>query len=199
MKYGITKVVGGWSRQLNAEELIPYTLARTAREHKVLRKLLADPRENKFREAIEIGCGYGRNLHFLKEISHNVAGLERDKELAFLAANINLDCSISSPPEMFPTKFKSSVFDLVLTFTFLQHLSDDEARTAANEILRIACKGATIVIVEETDQGRNYGPDCIHRDLSSYRDLFRDCKLVHTEPRIVENGLESGTYMVFRR
>jgi len=204
-KYGIAKVVGGFGRSLSPEEAIPYTLARTHIEHETIRRILS----NRFslhrrKKALEVGCGYGRNLPVLKEVFTQTFGLERDEELATIAANLHQDESatvVRMPKPLTRWPFDHGLFDFVMTFTVLQHLQAFEFEFFISEINRVTGPNATLLIVEETDE-TIVDPHTTGRSIETYKLLFSEFEFINSLPRKVEKTFpkeDSGAYMLFQK
>lgn len=199
MNYGIKTVVGGFGKPITDEELIPYTLARTYREHRTLRSLLS--RHVTWAEnAIEVGCGYGRNLPVLKEFSGRVVGIERDKQLAGLAH------SLSQPADIYcgvvwDSDFSPDSFDLALTFTFLQHLNASEMERCLNSLQTIIRPHGTLILCEETDPLKNH-EGCWSRTPEYYNKFLYHFKIEKVIERKIEPTFpftHSGHFMVFKK
>lgn len=201
MSYGIKTVVGGFGKQLTVEEQIPYTLARTHIEHQQLSNILYCERTlSNFSNALELGCGYGRNFNVLEKFADTVTGLERDPELLKIAQDLNPKCRVLP----FNSLLLPDYYDLILTFTFLQHLSDEEMNFAISRIHRVARPRAIIVVVEETDPSKS-AKESTARRVEEYLKQFKKhgpIELIKLKERILEPTFpdrHSGHYMVFRK
>lgn len=199
-KYGIKTVVGGWHRKLSDEELIPYTLARTAIEHRQLRKLISMFMTSFHVQSrvAEFGCGYGRNLDLLREFANEVIGWERDEELATIAKDIWKADKMISVGQGVLTEFCPRALDMVLSYTVLQHIIDDEEckKVAAN--MQNALEfGGTAIICEEQD--KSLRGSVVGRTQSEYCEMFNKCKLIHVETRKAAHGVTTGQFLIFRR
>jgi SAM-dependent methyltransferase len=200
-KYGIGKVVGGFGRPLTPEESIPYTLKRTYLEHTMLRGLIKTlPFADKKFSALEVGCGYGRNLPILTEFS-NVYGIERDAELAGLAAHLNPAVNIHHGLVYDQDADILSSFDLILTFTFLQHLFTTQLQATAYTITKLLAPGGYLILCEETDPAVT-DQTCVGRTVEEYQDYFCGAlQFIGAFPRITERvpNHQSGHFMLFRK
>lgn len=199
MKYGINNVVGGFGRQVSAEEVIPFVVARTHKEHKTLRWILSEYPMR--RRAIELGCGYGRNLGVLEEFSEEVYGMERDQELSRITLELYPAAFIGNIGVDNYDLLQSNKFDLILTFTFLQHLSAEELDKALTTIERVSTSNCILILCEETDPAKTEpGVECWPVEV--YKKILPKFELVETHPRQVEAtfpGADSGTFMVFEK
>lgn len=207
MSYGINTVVGGFGESLTPEKALPFAIARTYYEHQMLRALLTlatgGCKKSEFKSALDVGCGYGRNIPVLKEFSKEVTGVERDEELVKIARQLNPTAPIYlgllkdfSNESSFP-----GAFDLVMTFTFLQHLRQSELEDCAKAIRFVTAPNAALILAEETD------PELVDestegRTAERYQHLFPEFSLILKLPRIVEPTFpkpDSGTYMLFKK
>jgi len=204
MKYGINNVVGGFGRPMTPEESIPYALARTYIEHSSLRKILTrcyNWTRQRPKIAIELGCGFGRNIPVLEEFADKVLGIERDQELSGIAQRLNPTSVIMRHAVEDYECLDTGVHDLVLTFTFLQHLTSEQREVALKTIRRITAPGALVVICEETDQSKSE-PGCVSLDPDELSKFLPEFRLLGVEPRVIEAtfyGRVSGSYMIFKK
>lgn len=205
-KYSADRVVGGFSpNQLeSSENLIPLTLRRTYLEHRQIRAILRKVSRDVWFRAAEFGCGYGRNLALLKEFFSVVHGYERDEGLALMASWLNPECIVyNEVPTRGPIDEPDFLFDLVMTFTFLQHLSDSELVWAGREIHRTLKLGGYALIVEETDTKLNDLGEYPVRGRSPERYAsMLGLKLIESEERKLEPGNENrvgGHYLLMRK
>lgn len=203
MRYGINNVVGGFGRPMQAEEAIPYAIARTLIEHKQIREILYP--YGRFKRAVELGCGYGRNLPVLLEHADRVVGVERDDQLSAVARDLNPHAVVQCAPiDDYEEVLVPSAYDLVLTFTFLQHLDNTDLKKAIATIGRVTVKGAVVILCEETDPVKSqvgclsWGPEqygAMLKQVGGFEfDFARDRVIEPTFP-----GGVSGKFMVYRR
>lgn len=157
--------------------------------------------------AAEIGCGYGRLLPVLGEFAERVAGFERQPEFAADAARLHPRAGIFRVSTLENLPARDGAFDVVLTFTVLQHLVDPVATRVAAEIRRILAPGGHVLICEETDAGHLSGDTAdptgmctIGRTGETYVRLFAPLRLLASEPRVIEPTYprpDVGTYLLF--
>lgn len=196
MSYGIKTVVGGFSRPLSDEELIPFTLARTQREHKTLRAMLRNYGPGT--EYLEVGCGYGRNLDVLNDYCKEASGIERDDELCKIASELNPNLQIFKGAISNAPIFPDASLGLILSFTFLQHLDEDELLETVQGMDRVSAQGAILILAEETDV-KKQAAECRSRSPQNYASLFTNFQLIETQPRFISASETSGEFMVFRK
>lgn len=198
--YGIKTVVGGFGRPMTAEESIPYTLARTYIEHTRLRNIFYEQsRASLFQHALEIGCGYGRNLPLLKDFSQTVTAFERDQQLAKIAEVLNPKVNVIN--NVVFGFYCGPRFDLIMTFTFLQHLDEGELQRTIEKIRQISMPGSLLLLVEETNP-RKTSPGCVCRPIATYQQMLPEFSLKYAFPRKLEPSYpygDSGDYMLFRK
>ena len=196
MGYGVENVVGGMNR--SGPSYWPTVLARTYIEHQRLRQFIHDiktPRDH-WRHGAEFGCGYGRMAPVLTEFCTKVTAYERDQELASIAqqaigemVHVNRVESLERVHAV-----PDGGFDLILTYTVLQHMPDDECSRVMAEIKRTLAPNGLLVCVEDThgERGGNVWPRVPER----YADML-GMKLILQAPRIIEDNRNVGTMMAF--
>ena len=84
--------------------------------------------------ACEIGCGYGRITVALGEFASRVVGFERQPEFVEEARRLHPNIEIRQVNSLGELPETDHAFDVVLTFTVLQHLTDAAAVRAIAEI-----------------------------------------------------------------
>lgn len=196
MGYGVENVVGGMNR--SGPSYWPTVLARTYIEHQRLRQFIHDiktPRDH-WRHGAEFGCGYGRMAPVLTEFCTTVVAYERDQELASIAqqaigemVHVNRVESLERVHAV-----PDGGFDLILTYTVLQHMPDDECSRVMAEIKRTLAPNGLLVCVEDThgERGGNVWPRVPER----YAEML-GMKLILQAPRIIEDNRNVGTMMAF--
>ncbi len=156
-------------------------LARHNYETACIRHLLRDVDALR---SLEVGCGYGRLSPVLAEFSRahlaldiNEAALEQARtmypELTFQRA------SASDLP------FPSDCFQLVTTWTVVQHIPPGQIAAACSELIRVLVPGGVLLTCEETRQaGRPAGgrrpPHTWHRGVEDYQRLFEPLSLAYS-------------------
>jgi ubiquinone/menaquinone biosynthesis C-methylase UbiE len=102
--------------------------------------------------------------------------------------------------------FPDGQFDLVTTWTVLQHLPPDRIGVACKELCRVLGPAGTLLLCEETrlaDQPGGPRPHTWHRHPEDYQDMFASLKRTYCSD-IAEisrlPGMESpGTVMVWNQ
>jgi SAM-dependent methyltransferase len=195
-----------WTVTTVSEATPPALNVRNYYDRRTVRTILHDITGGRpLARACEIGCGYGRVTMVLAEFAGKVTAFEREEHLVDIARPLLPDvefvrvealASISDPDP----------FDLVMTCTVLQHLTDREASDVAATMRRLAPRGH-VVCVEKTEaievtenigDGRHFISRA--RSVEHYRELMHPFRLVMTRERIVEPTFANprpGTCMVF--
>jgi len=161
---------------------------------------------NKIELAVEFGCGYGRMTQVLTEFAGEVVGLERENLFVSEATVLIPKATFIQTDDLSFSILKAGSYDVVVSFTFLQHIIDTEAAKVGKEMIRLLSPKGRILICEETDESATVGnindplAQCmIGRKVERYCEIFRPLRLDFTAPRRIEpTDLRStGTYMVF--
>lgn len=158
--------------------------------------------------ACEIGCGYGRLTMVLAEFAGKVVGFEREWDLVETARRLLPSISfyrVTSLDKL--TGFDKGPFDLVLSCTVLQHLTDSHCRAVIGEMKSLAPRGH-ILLIEKTDDiatTSRFDDGNIFlsraRALEVYEELMRPYELVSVGDRVLEPGYinpHPGKCMLFR-
>lgn len=181
---------------------------RTYLEQAGVRRFLARASGGRrLRAAAEVGCGYGRLLPVLAEFAERVAGFERQPEFSAEAARLHPAAEISRVTSLANLPARDAGFEVVLTFTVLQHLVDRVAAAVAAEIKRLRAPGGHVLICEETDPAHlsgdvedESGICTIGRSATTYARLFAPLRLLESAPRVIEPTYprrDVGTYLLF--
>jgi len=160
----------------------------------------------RYLRSLEIGCGFGRlSPHFAAASSSHIP-----IDINFAA----LRMARSSYPQYSVARasatelpFADSSFDLVTTWTVLQHIRPDRILGAMAEIERVAAEGATLLLCEESAQASLSQPDkwhthTWHRRPEFYRDQLPNFELITAGEieGLAQIGMPSpGTVMLLRR
>ncbi len=153
---------------------------------------LADER-HKISRAAEFGCGYGRMTQVLTEFSTDVVGIEREAFFVEEASGLIPDVRFLQRDDLSRTELPAHSFDVIVSFTFLQHLIDDVAAAVVREMQRCLKPGGHVLICEETDPAHRMGDPAdpnrictIGRTVEQYCQWFSPLSLVATARRRVE-------------
>ena len=179
-------------------------------EHRDLRLLLNVVKSQKqIHAAAEFGCGFGRMTQVLTEFSRDVTGIEREQILVDEAVSLIPAAAFCQSDDLSQTSFPDDSFDVIITFTFLQHLIDEVASKVANEMVRCLNPGGFILICEETDVNHQIGDPnnpnkicTIGRAVDTYKEFFPTLNLKQLRRREIKPGCDrknTGEYMLFQK
>jgi ubiquinone/menaquinone biosynthesis C-methylase UbiE len=157
-----------------------------------------------FEKSLEVGCGFGRlSPHFARRSTRHVAIDINDEALALARSTYpEIDFRHASATDL---PFADAEFDLVSTWTVLQHIRPPIIERVVKEIARVLASKGTLLICEETrlaNEPLSGNAHTWHRTVDSYRALFPSLTLV--SDRSIEEidripGMTSpGRVMLFR-
>lgn len=185
---------------------IPTILSRTYIEQKEIRDLLTDlPISSSC--ACDFGAGFGRLTPVLQEFATRVFAFEREEHFRDIIELLNPTIEARSIEWLADTKMYGNMFDIILCWTVIQHMHDDEMMTALSEIKRIASHGSYLILCEETkDTGAQPYTKASHickgRPIRKYEELLApEFNLISVKPRPKEstNYRDVGTIMIFQK
>jgi len=164
----------------------------------------------KISKIIEFGCGYGRMTQVLTEFTNDVVGIEREPFFVNKACKLIPNITFIQAEDLSSVPFKNKIADIIITFTFLQHLIEIQAIKVIKEIIRCLKPGGYVLICEETDEEIKHGDIynlrgancCIGRSLKTYCNYFKPLSLEFTASRRVEPTFlrkNVGMYMLFKK
>ena len=165
--------------------------------------------KRKIKTAAEFGCGYGRMTQVLTEFASEVIGVEREQSFIDEATQLIPNVNFIQTNDLSSKVLKSETFDVIITFTFLQHLIDDKAQKVIREMIGCLKSHGHILICEETDESHisgnindPLGQCTIGRSVKKYCEYFKPLVLDFTAQRRIEPTYpreNTGTYMIFRK
>lgn len=181
-------------------------------ERRTLRELVGPAVGGRIPLGVEVGCGYGRMTMLLGEYCDRVIGLEREASLLELARPLLPEIEFVETPDLRTLPLEGGSAGLLMTFTVLQHLPDEHARSVVDEIKRAAAPGALVVVMEKTDTSAPYSWTgdltnsdqllSIGRTVATYTEWMAPYELVSQREGRVEPTYPGydrvGTYMLFR-
>jgi len=135
----------------------------------------ANIRRLKLGRALDVGCGTGRNLHYLDVgsvgVDHNPFSIQVARDAGLEAYTVD---------EFFanPALTAAHSFDSMLSAHVVEHLQHDEVRTIMASYLPMIKPGGRVVFI--TPQERGYGSDSTHvtfADFAVLRQLADDLGL----------------------
>jgi SAM-dependent methyltransferase len=169
-----------WTFEEVVDVTYPAFALRTYLEQRDVRSYFSRISSNqRIGSACEIGCGFGRMTVVLSEFASHVVGFERQPEFVDEARRLHPDIEIHRINSLDTLPVANGAFDVVLTFTVLQHLIDAAAVRAIGEIKRILRPSGFVLLCEETDTNHlagdltdEHGRCTIGRSVTKYTDLF---------------------------
>lgn len=179
-------------------------------ERCAIREILAEATAGKpLRAGVEVGCGYGRMTMVLAEFCEHVVGFEREDRLVKLARSLLPDIIFTIVPELTKVPAEDARFDVAMTFTVLQHMTDDTAQAVLREVKRLVRREGYVLLVEKTDPASVVGDPAdgkkflsLGRTVETYSEWMLPYRLVKHFPRRIEpthpRASSAGTYMLFR-
>jgi SAM-dependent methyltransferase len=164
-----------WSGFVDAPS-IPALFARHHYETARIRELLAD---KKVQCSLEFGCGYGRLSPTFASLSarHTAIDINAEALAAARVAYPALDFQLSRGSEL---AFPDDTFDLVVSWTVLQHVPPERIDGVVSELRRVLTAEGSALLCEEA---RDPDPDtrhCWHREPSFYEERFAPLRLTHS-------------------
>jgi ubiquinone/menaquinone biosynthesis C-methylase UbiE len=113
-----------------------------------LGRKFCDPYIPSAKHALDFGCGVGRFQPWLQSKADQVTAVDFvQSALEIVKQNNPLTETIHY--SQLPLPIEDETFDLVWTFTVLQHIVDREAfESACKELNRVACPGAKFILIE---------------------------------------------------
>ena len=156
--------------------------------------------------ACDVGSGYGRLTPVLAEFAPDVVAFEREAHFVDEIQTLLPQIEVKQVENLSQLPANAASFQFILSFTVLQHLTDQEVTQVANELKRIIAAPGYILLCEATDVALRYDEDdspeggiTIGRSIELYQRLFAPLTLVATAPRRVERTyhLSPGSYLLF--
>lgn len=173
-----------------------------ARHNFELARIHCELSDRQFTRSLEIGCGFGRLSTAIAQHSdlHTAIDINEDAVQAARVTYPSIDYQFVEARQL---PFPDNSFDLVVTWTVLQHIRPEEIEAACAGILRVLTSDGLLMICEETSNPAGSGGHTWHRNVRDYERLFAPLRpLRHgviTEIAAIP-GMESpGEVMVFQR
>ena len=154
----------------------PALFARHHYEIARIRQVLAN---KNIQRSLEFGCGYGRLSPTFASMSERHTGIDINAE-ALSAARVaypDLDFQQSSGSEL---AFPDDTFDLVATWTVLQHVRPERIDGVLSEIKRVLGPDGQLLLCEETRDPKGETRHSWHREPSFYEERLPSLCLTHS-------------------
>ena len=198
-----------WTVSAVSDALGPVANVRDYKERQTIRSIIANIHKQKpITSACEVGCGYGRITMVLDEFAKKTVGFEREGHLVKIAQPLLPSVKfyqVDSLNNLSP--FDKGPFDLAMTCTVLQHITDNLCGLVLEEMKRIAPSGH-VLLIEKTEEigitaNIKDGNSFISRARSPeiYSQMMKPFKLISITDRVVEPGFYNpspGKCMLFR-
>ena len=198
-----------WTVDAVSDAIGPADNVRNYLERNTIRSIISEiQKEGSIASACEVGCGYGRLIMVLKEYAGRVVGFEREAHLLDAAKALLPDiefCKCDSLDKI--DKMAKGRFDFAMTWTVLQHLTDEECQSVISSMKSLVPTGH-ILISEKTEQisvtqNTTDGDKFLSRarSVEMYEEWMKPYTLVRTLDSKVENTYHNkspGTCMVFK-
>jgi SAM-dependent methyltransferase len=197
-----------WSISDVSNSILPDADVRNYHDHDNIRSILKKiPLTEAFDSACEVGCGYGRVISVLKEFANNVVGFERESGLVEIANSLLHEINVVQVEDLDEIS-NFGTFDLIMTCTVLQHLTDDYSKKLIDTMKSCLRENGYILIIESTDDklgivgNANKGAQFLSRPRSvdTYVEWMKPLELFAITKRKLEASYHSdaGSCMLFR-
>jgi SAM-dependent methyltransferase len=152
----------------------------------------------KVERSLELGCGYGRLTPWIKEHSEQHFAVEPEESLLKDAKTLNPQVKFhNAKAQKLP--FAEEFFDLIVTWTVLQHIPPNELAEAIKELKRVAKKQGVFIITEGTSAYK--GETEWFYSIEEWKKMFYPWKLTKHFGRVLEETAapDQGTVMRYER
>jgi ubiquinone/menaquinone biosynthesis C-methylase UbiE len=155
---------------------IPGLFARHHYETRLIRELLAGKR---IERSLEFGCGFGRLSPTFAALSaeHTAIDINAEALEAARGAYPDLDFRLSSGGTL---PFADATFDLIVTWTVLQHVRPETIDDVLADLVRVARPGARILLCEETREPGAKTRHAWHRTPEFYAERLQPLRLTYS-------------------
>ncbi len=173
-----------------------------ARHNYEVRRIHDELGDHSFSRSLEIGCGYGRlSMTLAQRSAHHVA-IDINSDAITVARSSYPDFlySLASGTRL---PFPDGCFDLVCTWTVVQHIPPPLIDAAAAEMWRVLAPGGVLLMCEETRDPAGSGGHTWHRTSADYQRLFPELELRRSgfieEIDAIPGMVSPGEVMYFSR
>jgi ubiquinone/menaquinone biosynthesis C-methylase UbiE len=155
---------------------IPLLFARHHYEIEVIRRLLEG---KKMEKSLEFGCGFGR-------LSPTLASLATEHTAIDINPDALREARDAYPHIRFlqsegvPLPFPDDSFDVVLTWTVLQHVKPQQIDDVLVDIKRVLAPGGRLLLCEETRSAGAESQHCWHREPSFYEERLLPLRMTYS-------------------
>lgn len=166
----------------------PELSTRIYREARQLAELLP---EERFDRSLEIGCGYGRLSGWIADHADEAVGVDPNEEAIEVARTMHPELAFEATgADDLP--FPDDRFDLLVSWSVLQHVPPESIDPVASEITRVLDEDATMVLCEMTsgESGRSNWV----RSPAEYESLFDPFEIRTRAERASEPTFDYASY-----
>lgn len=181
-----------WTLNAVSDAYGPADNVRNYLDRRTIRTILAElPRTRPLRHACEVGCGYGRLIMVLSEFASHVKGFEREPHLVEIGRRLLPHVTFERVDALTLITDNTS-YDLAMTCTVLQHLTDADARDACAVLKRLAPDGYVLLIEKTAAIGTTANAEdgaqflSRARSVETYQKMMDPFRLVLVRDRVVE-------------
>lgn len=190
----ITFKPGGFAADAHGR---PEFSARLYHELRSFRQL-ADAHEITAKKSLEIGCAYGRLSPWIAEYAEEAHAIEPNPEPLEAARHQYPDITFhNTTADELP--YEDDSFDLVVTWTVLQHIPPQNLSASIKEIKRILAPAGSLIICEESKPELNDDEHTWPRSVKDYKSVFSPLELIDQCTRGLEPSYptHAGDVMLF--
>lgn len=129
-----------------------------------------------FEKSLEIGCGYGRLSPIFAQFANSNFAIDINEDTVNIAQihHPNIDFSVQNTTDI---DFPDDNFDLVTTWTILQHVPPEHIDDAISEITRVLSDDGILLMCEATRYPDQSGGHTWDRTVEEYEDKFSSLRL----------------------
>lgn len=157
--------------------------AKLFHEASTISDLLAKYTSESCERGLEIGCGYGRLTPWISRHCETQYGVDinqgalKDGDTQFPDINFLTGSATDLP-------LHSGSFDLIVSWTVLQHIPPENIEEATSEINRLLSPNGTFIACEAVEELKN--EHTWGRNMETYDGLFPQMDIVESHPKPVE-------------
>lgn len=148
----------------------------SAAEYRTYRTLAEHLADTAVDTALDVGCGYGRITPWIDEFARRTHGIDPNADALGLATDNYPEVAFGrAVGQALP--FREGVFDLIVTWTTLQHVPPERLDPVVREIERVLAPGGTLLMVERTESTAPGNRRAWGRSVTEYAALFGALRL----------------------
>jgi SAM-dependent methyltransferase len=132
-----------------------------------------------FSQSLELGCGFGRLSPTFASLSTQHVAVDINDDALAIARTAYPKLTFQ-PIDGDHVPFPDSAFDLVVTWTVLQHVPPGKIADTIAELKRVLAPGGVVLLCEETRNAGQPSKHCWHRTPEFYQRAFAPLQLTHS-------------------